>query len=1088
MPLVPKANISCFLCIGFKSWFSAFHRRKRLDSFVVGRFGALLQPFTFAVRLRRPVRKLTKTRKCCICSLNQLQDLSVSLNLEEIITTACFRSPEQVLDALQVVAQRGLTEEQVKQRQAVFGRNQVMQKASVSWWQRILEQFQDRLVLLLLLAALVSFVLAWSEQPNDRTWNVFIEPIVILIILVINAVIGVVQQTNADKAVEALKAYETDQVIVIRDAKRFPMDAKELVPGDIVELNTGMKVAADMRIVEILSSVLLVDQSILTGESISAFKISEPIRQVNNQRLVIQDKANILFQGTTITQGRCIAVVVGIGSETEFGKIQSDLSDMNQQSLQTPLQQKLDEFGKLLTNIVLVICGVVWIIHIDKFSEHGGIVQGALYYFKVAVALAVAAVPEGLPAVVTTCLALGAQRMAKQNAIVKSLPCVETLGCTSVICCDKTGTLTTNKMKAQQIFLVDWQQDENLKWMEIQLRDKASIESTGETTFFNMQTSNAINPRSIPSLVQLGCISSLCNDATVSFRNGKSYPVGDPTELALLYLAEKIGVESSSESPTKDGLNENSIDIQSVNLPARLYWISRYRKRRTFEFSRSRKSMSVLVEGQVENNGKQLSLLVKGAPENILERCRYVQSSQGKVIPLDAVKKRSILECFQKTLSTSSLSLRCIGFAYKPDATDLLYVPNDENCCYEDVETDLVFIGIVGIADPPREQVKDAIRLCKSAGIRVIMVTGDNPITAQGVARQVGLLSVEEMSSSNKKLRIISSHDFDNLQAHFSPESIYSAIRDLVILARVEPLQKLKLVEYLQKGNQIVAMTGDGVNDAPALRKADIGIAMGSGTWVAKAAAKIVLVDDDFSTIVAAVKEGRSIYMNLKHVIRYVISSNIGEVCCILISSVLGMPETLIPVQLLWVNLITDGLPATALSFNASEPNMMEQPPRAPQAPFVDGSLLFRFLTVGGYIGVASIGGFVYWYLFSPNGPHLTWNELTSYEQMTSMWKSDNGGKTMALSVLVISEMFNALNGLSESQSIFQLTPLSNPLLLTAISISVILHLMIVHIPWLQHIFSVTPLSITEWLVVVGLSIPVLSIEETFKWFYRQKR
>ncbi|GJD08179.1 Sarcoplasmic/endoplasmic reticulum calcium ATPase 1 [Galdieria sulphuraria] len=1045
MSILQKAQISCFLCIGTQSWLSVFRRRRTLvDDIVVSRFGAFLQPFTLVRRSTRATRNIFTTRKFCSCSLNQLQDLSVSLNLEEVVATASFHSPQQVLDALQVDVQRGLTEEQVRQRQAIFGRNQVLQKASVSWWQRIMEQFQDRLVLLLLAAAFISLVLAWNEQSDNGTWNVFIEPVVILTILVINAVIGVVQQTNAERAVEALKAYETDEVIVIRDAEKFPMDAKELVPGDIVELNTGMKVAADMRIVEILSSVLLVDQSILTGESISASKVSEPIQQVSNQRLVIQDKANILFQGTTITQGRCIAVVVGIGSATEFGKIQSDLSDMSQQSLQTPLQQKLDEFGKLLTNLVLVICGIVWIIHIDKFSEHGGIIEGALYYFKVAVALAVAAVPEGLPAVVTTCLALGAQRMAKENAIVKNLPCVETLGCTSVICCDKTGTLTTNRMRAQQIFLVDWQRDENLQWMEIQMVETSNVENSVETTFFNKQTSDTIQPSSVPSLIQLGCISSLCNDATVSFRDGKSYPLGDPTELALLYLAEKIGVEPFSSESFINNFCANPTDIQSANLPARSYWTSHYRKRRTFEFSRSRKSMSVLVEKQIENNGKQLSLLVKGAPENILDRCGYIQSSQGKVIPLDISKKQTILEYLQITLSTSSLSLRCIGFAYKS-------------------ETDLIFIGIVGIADPPREQVKDAISLCKSAGIRVIMVTGDNPITAQGVARQIGLLPSEEMSSSSKKLNVLTSHDFDHLQTNCSSESIYSAIRDLVILARVEPLQKLKLVEYLQKGHQIVAMTGDGVNDAPALQKADIGIAMGSGTWVAKAAAKIVLVDDDFSTIVAAVKEGRSIYMNLKHVIRYVISSNIGEVCCILLASVLGMPETLIPVQLLWVNLITDGLPATALSFNASDSTLMEQPPRSPQAPFVDGPLLFRFLTVGGYIGVASIGGFVY-----------------CYEQMTNLWKSDNEGKTMALSVLVISEMFNALNGLSESQSIFQLTPLSNPLLLAAISISVTLHLMIVHIPWLQHVFSVTPLSVTEWLVVVGLSIPVC--EEGGMW------
>jgi len=1075
--------------MGTNSCIACFHQRRKasLHTRSVCRFGAFLRPFTKGLKKR--TSKKFPTRKSCVCSLNELQDRVVSFNWEDVVVNACYRSPQQVLEALQVDKERGLSEEQVRQRQMLFGKNQVAQQSSVSWWQRILEQFQDRLVLLLLAAAFISLLLALNEQSNNGTWNAFIEPIVILVILVINAVIGVVQQTNAERAVEALKAYETDQVIVIRDGKKFPMDAKDLVPGDIVELNTGMKVAADMRIVEILSSVLLVDQSILTGESVSVSKISEALAQRHNQRLVIQDKTNILFQGTTITQGRCIAVVVGIGSATEFGKIQSDLSNMNQQSVQTPLQEKLDEFGKLLTNIVLVICGVVWIIHIDKFAEHGGIIQGAIYYFKVAVALAVAAVPEGLPAVVTTCLALGAQRMAKQNAIVKNLPCVETLGCTSVICCDKTGTLTSNKMRAQQIFLVDWQQDENLQWLEIQMTEN------GKTRFFDKKTLKTMDPTSVPSLLQLGCIASLCNDASVSFRDGKTYPIGDPTELALLYLAETIGVEKESVADnnlntSKDATSSSS--SSSTSLIARKYWTCRYKKRRTFEFSRSRKSMSVLVEEQQnETEKKSLSLLVKGAPENILQRSRYIQSPQGKVIALDDSKKQTILQNFQDALSSSALSLRCIGFAYKPNASDLMtYVPMQDNCNFEDLETDLIFIGIVGIADPPREQVKDSIRLCKSAGIRVIMVTGDNAVTAQGIARQVGLLSSEDVSSSpDKKKKILTSQDFDQLLSSGSRETVDSAIRNLVILARVEPLQKLKLVEYLQKNREIVAMTGDGVNDAPALQKADIGISMGSGTWVAKAASKIVLVDDDFSTIVAAVKEGRSIYMNLKHVIRYVISSNIGEVCCILLSSVLGMPEVLIPVQLLWVNLITDGLPATALSFNTCEPNMMQQPPRSPQAPFIDGTLLVRFFTVGSFIGVASIGGFVYWYLFSSSGPHLTWQELTSYEHMTNaLWKSANGGKTMALSVLVVGEMFNALNGLSESESIFQVTPLSNPLLLVAISTSVLLHLMIVYIPWLQKVFSVTPLSMTEWLVVVGLSIPVLGIEETFKWFSRHKQ
>ncbi|XP_016310595.1 sarcoplasmic/endoplasmic reticulum calcium ATPase 1-like isoform X1 [Sinocyclocheilus anshuiensis] len=980
------------------------------------------------------------------------------------------KSASEVLVNFGVNENTGLPLEQVKINFERYGPNELPAEEGKSLWELVVEQFEDLLVRILLLAACVSFVLALFEEGEEST-TAFVEPIVILLILVANAVIGVWQERNAENAIEALKEYEPEMGKVYRMNRTAVqrIKARDIVPGDIVEVSVGDKVPADIRITSIKSTTLRVDQSILTGESVSIIKHTDP---VPDPRAVNQDKKNMLFSGTNIAAGRAIGVVVSTGVSTEIGKIRNQMVSTEQEK--TPLQQKLDEFGQQLSKVITLICIAVWVINIGHFADpvHGGSwIRGAIYYFKIAVALAVAAIPEGLPAVITTCLALGTRRMAKKNAIVRSLPSVETLGCTSVICSDKTGTLTTNQMSVCRMFVVNKVDDTSCSLHEFTI--------TGSTYAPEGQVLKADKPGQCgeyDGLVELATICSLCNDSSLDYNEAKGVyeKVGEATETALTTLVEKMNVFKTDLS----GLSRVE-RASACNLIIRKLM----QKKFTLEFSRDRKSMSVYCTPNGSNS--QSKMFVKGAPESVIDRCQFVRVGKDRV-PLTMVVKEELMSTI-RDWGAGRDTLRCLALATRdsPPLEDKMDLENAAK--FSEYESNLTFVGCVGMLDPPRKEVIGSIKLCSKAGIRVIMITGDNKGTAVAICRRIGIFNEDE----DVEGRAYTGREFDDL----TPEAQREAVKRARCFARVEPAHKSKIVAYLQSFDEITAMTGDGVNDAPALKKAEIGIAMGSGTAVAKSASEMVLSDDNFSTIVAAVEEGRAIYNNMKQFIRYLISSNVGEVVCIFLTAILGLPEALIPVQLLWVNLVTDGLPATALGFNPPDLDIMDKPPRNPKEPLISGWLFFRYLAIGGYVGLGTVGAATWWYLFDEDGPQVSFYQLRHFMQCTEENPMFQGidcevfesryPTTMALSVLVTIEMFNALNSLSENQSLLRMPPWVNIWLLGAIILSLSLHFLILYVEPLPLIFQVTPLHYSQWIVVLKISIPVILLDEALKYISR---
>uniref|UniRef100_A0A674PDG8 Calcium-transporting ATPase n=1 Tax=Takifugu rubripes TaxID=31033 RepID=A0A674PDG8_TAKRU len=938
-----------------------------------------------------------------------------------------------------------------------------------SLWELVLEQFEDLLVRILLLAACISFVLAWFEE-GEETITAFVEPFVILLILIANAIVGVWQERNAEDAIEALKEYEPEMGKVYRQDRKTVqrIKARDIVPGDIVEVAVGDKVPADIRICSIKSTTLRVDQSILTGESVSVIKHTDP---VPDPRAVNQDKKNMLFSGTNIAAGKAVGVVVASGVNTEIGKIRDEMAATEQEK--TPLQQKLDEFGEQLSKVISLICIAVWIINIGHFNDpvHGGSwFRGAVYYFKIAVALAVAAIPEGLPAVITTCLALGTRRMAKKNAIVRSLPSVETLGCTSVICSDKTGTLTTNQMSVCRMFVVNKVEHDSCSLSEFTITG-STYAPEGEV----YQDGKHVKCTQNDALVELATICALCNDSSLDFNEVKGVyeKVGEATETALTCLVEKMNVfDTDVASLSKiDRANAcNSVIKQLM------------KKDFTLEFSRDRKSMSVYCTPKNRSMGK---MFVKGAPEGVIERCTHVRLGNNKV-PLTAGVREKIMSVIRE-YGTGNDTLRCLALATRDNPPKIEDMVLSETAKFAEYESDLTFVGCVGMLDPPRQEVAASIMLCRQAGIRVIMITGDNKGTAVAICRRIGILTEDD----DVDFMAFTGREFDEL----SPQAQRDAVTHARCFARVEPSHKSKIVEYLQGFDEITAMTGDGVNDAPALKKAEIGIAMGSGTAVAKSASEMVLADDNFSSIVAAVEEGRAIYNNMKQFIRYLISSNVGEVVCIFLTAALGFPEALIPVQLLWVNLVTDGLPATALGFNPPDLDIMEKPPRNAKEPLISGWLFFRYLAIGGYVGAATVGAAAWWFTLSEDGPQVTLYQLSHFLQCAPDNPEFEGldchvfespyPMTMALSVLVTIEMCNALNSLSENQSLLRMPPWENVWLLGAICLSMSLHFLILYVEPLPVIFQITPLDTIQWMMVLKISLPVILLDELLKYFAR---
>ncbi|KAJ9543752.1 hypothetical protein OSB04_023459, partial [Centaurea solstitialis] len=1002
----------------------------------------------------------------------------------------------------QVDKERGLSDGEVEKRLQKYGTNELEKHEGQSVFRLILDQFNDTLVRILLAAAVISFVLAWydGEEGGEMEITAFVEPLVIFLILIVNAIVGVWQESNAEKALEALKEIQSEQATVIRNGRKISsLPAKELVPGDIVELRVGDKIPADMRVVKLVSSTLRVEQGSLTGESEAVSKTTKAVPEETD----IQGKKCMVFAGTTVVNGNCICMVTDTGMNTEIGKVHSQIQEAAQNEEDTPLKKKLNEFGEVLTMLIGLICLLVWLINVKYFLTWEYVngwpanfkfsFEKCTYYFEIAVALAVAAIPEGLPAVITTCLALGTRKMAQKNALVRKLPSVETLGCTTVICSDKTGTLTTNQMAVAKLVAMGH---------GVNALRSFSVEGTT----YNPLDGKILDwpaGRMDANLQTIAKIAALNNDAGIEQSEKGYVATGLPTEAALKVVVEKMGLPAGLGSGSSTGHN----DLMACSLE----WGKRERRIATLEFDRDRKSMGVIVSS---NSGRN-TLLVKGAVENLLERSSHIQLLDGSVVELDKKAKSVILDSLNKL---SSDALRVLGFAYKEDPPEFTTYNGDEDhpahnllldpANYSSIESNLIFAGLAGLRDPPRKEVRQAIEDCRAAGIQVIVITGDNKNTAEAICREIGVFGQHE-DISKRSLTGREFMDHHDQRGHLS-------YKGGLLFSRAEPRHKQDIVRLLKEAGEVVAMTGDGVNDAPALKLADIGIAMGiAGTEVAKEASDMVLADDNFSTIVAAVGEGRSIYNNMKAFIRYMISSNIGEVASIFLTAAIGIPEGLIPVQLLWVNLVTDGPPATALGFNPPDKYIMKKAPRRSDDSLISPWILFRYLVIGLYVGVATVGVFIIWYThgsflgidLSQDGHSLvTYSQLSNWGQCQSWdnfavspFKAGNrvfdfdsnpcdyfqGGKvkamTLSLSVLVAIEMFNSLNALSEDESLLTMPPWVNPWLLLAMSVSFGLHFLILYVPFLAQVFGIVPLSVNEWLLVLAVALPVILIDEILK-------
>ncbi|KAH8739707.1 calcium-transporting ATPase 1 [Cryptosporidium ryanae] len=1096
------------------------------------------------------------------------------------------RTCDEILRHFNVDCDVGLSNGQVEQYTEIFGKNSLEEPEKTSLLSLIIAQFDDLLVRILLGAAILSFFFALiGEDAYEEGISAFIEPIVILFILILNAFVGVWQESNAESALEALKKLQPKLAEVLRCGIWSEIPAEDLVPGDIVRVRVGDRVPADLRVIKLLSSSLRVEQSQLTGESSGVLKDSGPL-DVSKRNIEIQAKTNMLYSSTTVVHGSCFACVVSTGMKTEIGAIQSAVQKASENTEDTPLGKKIDEFGKVLSKVIAVICLVVWIINFRNFQDpaHGSTINGAIYYLKIAVALAVAAIPEGLPAVITTCLALGTRKMAQRNAIVRRLPSVETLGCTTVICSDKTGTLTTSEMCCVQFFTPK-------NFISI---DKYSVEGhsyspVGKVSRMENNTLHAfenIKAEDISLQWMAKCL-SLCNTSQLNLSDSNKFKVqGEPTEGALRVLVEKLGCPDNKLNSKY--LNNKSSRNSKTSSVFNDYWCSGVKLITTLEFNRDRKSMSVLCRdtnnvniqlvvhknsGETESFEDSNVLYVKGAPEGILDRCSTFMMPDGTVEPFTDSLKSLILDQVVDMANNVLRTLACAvkiedlgdlsSYSGQPKARGASLLSDPSNFVH--IETNLCFLGVVGIYDPPRPGVKCAIQRCQKAGIRVFMITGDNRNTAEAIASSIGILNghkedwnissfineVQEDNSSIPSTNPSSAKTFmfetDNsfsktskllgdrqilrtgseiLRSQFTRYcsltgrefeelSDKDKLRILkesygVVFSRTEPRHKQVIVRLLSELGEIAAMTGDGVNDAPALKQADIGISMGiTGTDVAKEASDMVLADDNFETIVAAVEQGRSIYMNMKAFIRYLISSNIGEVASIFLTAALGIPEGLAPVQLLWVNLVTDGLPATALGFNPPDPRVMRRPPRRKDDNLISAWVFVRFLIIGLYVGFATVGIFIWWYVWgidpSDGNTLVPFSQLSSWakcntwmgftanpvfgssmeEPCTYFSVGKKKASTLSLTVLVVIEMLNALNALSEDNSLLQIPPWANPLLLVAILISVFVHLIILYVPPVAAIFNVVPLTTVDWIAVMICSLPVILIDEVLKAFSR---
>ncbi|MDI6603587.1 MAG: calcium-translocating P-type ATPase, SERCA-type [Thermoanaerobacteraceae bacterium] len=854
----------------------------------------------------------------------------------------------EVLKDLNTDSNKGLSSREVEIRLSKYGTNSLKGKGRKSIFSMFIEQFNNYMVIILIIAAFISFFL-----------GEVVDAVIILFILILNALLGMIQENKAEESLEALKKLSAPNARVLRDGRIIEIEVSNIVPGDIVFLEAGNFVPADGRIIE--SANLKIDESSLTGESLPVEKSQ---MMIEDEDLDIGGRTNMVYKGTIVTYGRGKYVVTATGMNTEVGCIACMLESENNQ--RTPLQEKLEQLGKYLGSGAIIICVIIFIIGVLEKRP-------VFEMFMTAVSLAVAAIPEGLPAVVTITLAIGVQKMIKRNAIIRKLTAVETLGSANVICSDKTGTLTQNKMTVVKVFS---------DGREYGLRNNVN-----EKLHFILKAA------------------ALCTDAIIN-KDGKS--IGDPTEVALVAAFESTG------SKKIDAENENP---REAEIP----------------FDSERKMMTTIHRMDKD----RYRIVTKGAFDNIIERCKYILKND-EVISLGNEDKEEIKKENEKM---GKDALRVLAVSYK----DIDKIP--ENLSSEAVEKDLIFVGLIGMIDPPREEVEESVKLCKKAGIKPVMITGDHKITASAIARELGILSENDEVISGKELEKV------------SDEELINRVKNISVYARVSPEHKMRIIKAWQKNKAVVAMTGDGVNDAPALKQADIGAAMGiTGTDVAKEAADMVLTDDNFSTIVVAVEEGRTIYSNIKKSIHYLLSCNIGEIIVLLVATILGMPLPLKPIHILWVNLITDSLPALALGLEPAEKDIMLKKPRRKEEGIFSEGLAIRIPLEGIMIGAVSFLAFI-----------IGLNESLS------------NGRTMAFVVLTMSQLVQAMN-VRSNKSIFKIGIFKNKYMIFAFTISLILQLIVVMTP-LNTIFEVKNVNIYDWDIIIALSLAPLIIMEIVKPF-----
>ncbi len=865
------------------------------------------------------------------------------------------QSVPAVLRELKTSAEHGLSSAEAGQRLLHYGANSIEEAHKVSLLRIFMSQFASPIVWVLIAAMIISIL--------AREWTDFW---VIAAIVILNAVLGCVQEYRAEEAIEALKKMVSLKAKVLRDGKVVELDASQIVPGDIVLLETGDKVPADARLVEAVN--LATQEAALTGESTPVLKSTETL----HDHVAVADQRNMVFSGTIVTNGRGKAVVVSTGMATEIGRIAKLIKETKAEP--TPLQNKLSSLSKMLGVLVILIALIVF---------GAGVLYGLPVFemFLAAIALAVAAIPEGLPAVVTVALALGVQRMAKRNALVRKLPSVETLGACSVICADKTGTMTHNQMTVKHIYAN---------------HESVAVSGSG----YSPEGKFARNPDQFSLLLKIGALN---NNAKVEQENHDWKAIGDPTEAALIVSARKAG-----------------INVERLNIS--------YPRLREIEFTSERKIMTT-----VHRKGAKLLVCTKGAPEVIVRLCTR-QLLHGKIVRFSRADAERVLAMNE---AYANRALRVLGFAFKE------ITPGSK----EKLESDLIFVGLQAMIDPPRCEVKEAIEKCRSAGIKVVMITGDHLTTAKAISKELGITG-----------KAITGVELDHIT------DLEPVVEEIGIYARINPCHKLRIVEALQKKGHVVAVTGDGVNDAPALKKADLGIAMGiTGTDVAKEASAMVLADDNFATIVRAIEEGRVIFDNIKKFVEYLLSSNMGEVLTLFTGIILGWPLPVTALMILWINLVTDGAPALALGIDPPEPGVMKRRPRKIEENIVNKSRGTMILLIG---LIMMLGTLFVFDLYDPG---------------TQLAKA----QTMAFTTLMLFQMFNVLNQRSEHASLFAVGMFKNIWLWAAIIVSIGLQFAVIEIPFLQHLFGTVHLAAKDWLIAIGVSASVLVFGEIVKLLKR---